>query len=150
MRTEDIMGDGWTSIEQIGRMAAEVMVEGKEESSVVLTLRRTVTESTNGTARWTATIGSYSSKAARSPEEALEEVAGMYRSALLCRIERAEERLRAARAALPTDHVDLPATVTDEERLRMTEGGGAALGRALAGVDFTTGTVKLQPGKPWP
>lgn len=95
--------NGWTSIEQIGRMAAEVMVESGEESCVLVTLRRVVTESTNGTARWTATIGNYSSKAARTPEEALEEVASMYRSALLCRIERAEKRLADARAALPKD-----------------------------------------------
>lgn len=95
--------NGWTSIEQIGCMAAEVMTEGKEESDVVVTLRRAVREHTNGTPRWTATIGQYSSKAARTPEEALEEVALMHRSALLCRIERAEERIKKARAALPTD-----------------------------------------------
>lgn len=93
----------WTSIEQIGAMAAEVIAEGKDtdESSLVLTLRRVVTDSTNGP-RWTATVGNYSSKACRTTEEALEEVAGMYRSALLARIERAEKKITRARAALPS------------------------------------------------
>lgn len=92
----------WTSIEQIGAMAAEVMVEGKEESDVIITIRRAA-RTTADAIRWTATIGSYSSKAARTPEAALEEVSLMYRSALLARIERSEERIRKARAALPSD-----------------------------------------------
>lgn len=93
---------GWTSIEQVGRMAAEALLEEKDESSLVMTLRRVVTSETDGP-RWTASMGTYSSKAARTPEEAIEEVAGMLRSALLCRIERAEKRLQRARAALPVD-----------------------------------------------
>jgi hypothetical protein len=105
---------GWTSIEQVARMAAELTTDENyvDTSLVNVTLRRVTSPDTEGP-RWTATISPYSSKAARTPEEAIEEVAGMFRGALLCRIERAEKRLERARAALPTD---APTPTGGEER----------------------------------
>lgn len=108
----------WTSIEQIGRMAAATITDGAgndvESSSVVVTLRRVAINDTDG-ARWTASVGCYSSKACKTTEEALEEVAGMYRSVLLAKIAQSEKQAARGRAALPAD----PAPELPSE-----EGGG--------------------------
>lgn len=60
------------------------------------------------------------------------------------------EIVRIADELLAVPVADLYGNLTDEDRLRMTEGSGAPLGRAMAGTTVITGTTKLPPGKPWP
>jgi len=91
-----------TTLEQVAVMAIGVVEAVEADTDVVFTIRRVARAQMDG-ARWTATVGRYSSKAARDPETALEEVAGMLRSELLCNIEKMAAKLERARAAVPAD-----------------------------------------------